>query len=82
MAIPRLIFWHEIVITAVMQAMSKISVNLLAKILGYAFAGYGLVCDAHFLKAIFHQVKLEASRLTLMLPHIRHEDVQTLQQIS
>ena len=65
-----------------MQAMSKISVSLLAKILGYAFAGYGLVCDAHFLKALFQQFKLEASKLTVLFSHFSEKDIQALQQLS
>lgn len=64
-----------------MQAMTKISVSVLAKILGYAFAGYGLVCDAHFLKALFQQARLEISRIGLLFTSLRHEDVQVLNQL-
>ena len=64
-----------------MQAMTKISVSLLAKILGYAFAGYGLVCDAHFLKALFQQAKLGVSHLGLMFTPLRQEDVHVFQQL-
>jgi hypothetical protein len=45
-----------------MNGIAKILSGIIAKALDFLFAGYGLVCDASFMKIIFHHINFQYTR--------------------
>jgi hypothetical protein len=56
-----------------MGGIFKICTGLIAKILDFAFAGYGLVCDAAFLKIIFRHISYPIGRCRKLVAKYREQ---------
>lgn len=73
-------FWHEIFTCSGMSGITKIVAGVFARVLDFAFSGYGLVCDAVILKIIFQHFRYrylryrnlwETSRIIAYIRYIR-----------